>query len=199
MTDRPERKRKRVDLGGVILVIVLGAGVIAVVVVNIRGWMLSRERKRDGWNIAEYMADANDSAHDWRSDAQLTGIIVDNAGSDGYARLGVSSHLKFEYAPGSPSTDRYCQLDEYIHDARVQLSSGMRPGDCGGGTLPPLRCSIPQIWQRAIAGGAPPHALARITLSGRRWELEVNGRPSNGAKTPLDQQFDDDCQPIVEH
>jgi len=79
----------------------------------------------------------------------------------------------------------------YIHDQRTQLSTGMRTGDCAGPRLGPVKCSIVQIWRRAIAKGSPTLGVANIEmhLSGtvRRWRFT---KSDHGL---VDETFEDDC------
>jgi hypothetical protein len=66
----------------------------------------------------------------------------------------------------------------------------------------PLQCTIPAIWQRAIADGAPKTALATIELNdygnGRTWLVTVTDEPRN---INFRQTYDDaaaSCPPVVE-
>ncbi len=158
-----------------------------------------------GWNTSTYWRQAETAAHAWQADAELVLLVADATDANGIAHLEApSARLRFEYrsqvdlaktaeeqvgvSAGRPAN---CLFASYIHDRRTQLSTGMRTGDCAGPRLGPVKCSIAQIWKRAIAKGAPTMGTANIEmhLSGtvRRWRFT---KTDHGQ---VDENFDDDC------
>ncbi len=153
------------------------------------------------WEVAAYNAKADAAARAWHDDAELVLLIADRVDAQGMAHLDATSKLKFEYrsqadlektraehvgvSAGRPPN---CLFAQYIHDRRTQLSSGMRTGDCAGPRLGPVRCTVQQVWTRAVAKGAPAGGTANLELhlSGdrRRWRFVAPDR---------DLSFDDDC------
>lgn len=60
------------------------------------------------------------------------------------------------------------------------------------------RCTVVELWQRAIAAGAPAGALAVLELvptRPQRWKFTIEDAPRN---VHVEQIFEDDCQPVVE-
>lgn len=65
------------------------------------------------------------------------------------------------------------------------------------------RCSVRQVWQRAITDGAPAKGLASIQLEGtdaaadkpQQWRFSIEDVPRG---IHFDKEYRDDCQPIVE-
>ena len=158
-----------------------------------------------GWDTATYWRQAESAAHAWQADAELVLLIADATDAKGIAHLEApSARLRFEYrsqvglaktaaeqvgvSAGRPAN---CLFASYIHDQRTQLSTGMRTGDCAGPRLGPVKCSIVQIWKRAIAKGSPTVGVANIEmhLSGtvRRWRFT---KSDHGL---VDETFEDDC------
>ena len=64
-------------------------------------------------------------------------------------------------------------------------------------TPTPIRCTISQVWQRAIAAGAPPPSLADIVLGlevghpTRAWKFEIKDRAKG--TVVFTKTFADDC------
>lgn len=60
----------------------------------------------------------------------------------------------------------------------------------------PVRCTVIQIWQRALADGAPDNALAKIdVIAGMGWTLSIDDDPRN---VHFSRTYDDDCTPAAE-
>jgi hypothetical protein len=70
--------------------------------------------------------------------------------------------------------------------------------ECVDTSADPLRCTVAQIWQRAIAKKAPEEALATITVSGatsKSWTFVIEDEPR---KVHIQHIFADDCELAVE-
>ncbi|GEM_PF-2734080 len=158
-----------------------------------------------GWDTSSYWKQAETTAHAWQQDAELVLLIADATDAKGIAHLEApSARLRFEYrsqvdlaktaaeqvgvSAGRPAN---CLFASYIHDKRTQLSTGMRTGDCAGPRLGPVKCSIVQIWKRAIAKGSPTVGVANIEMhlsdTVRRWRFT---KTDHGL---VDETFDDNC------
>ncbi len=88
-----------------------------------------------------------------------------------------------------------------------QLVHEFRPGTrptCGPTVGPPPRCTFKQIWQKAVAKGAPHPAYADIDLDTEtgtgdgkvayRWRFEIVDRHTDSPDTvAFHAEFDDDC------
>lgn len=60
----------------------------------------------------------------------------------------------------------------------------------------PPKCTVVQIWQRALADGAPANALATISvISGMPWSFSIDDEPRN---VHFSQVYDDNCAPAAE-
>ncbi len=76
-------------------------------------------------------------------------------------------------------------------------------GHCGAARIDAVRCPVLVIWQRAIADGAPPDALATLSMTGRsarsttppRWSFEIRDTVRG---VSFSRAYPDDCGPIAE-
>jgi hypothetical protein len=167
-----------------------------------------RVQVANGWDVQHYLELAFGEARAKWSDAELTKITADYVDSSGKAQLTVSgARLSFYFRspsrvsppppaprlgmPAKVASDE-CELRERIYRQGTSLSQDTFTSSDGCGTsVPgPTRCTIADVWQRAIAKGAPSTAVAAITLrteSGkRRWRFEI-------ANTITAMSFADDC------
>ncbi len=67
-----------------------------------------------------------------------------------------------------------------------------------GATAYTPKCTVEQIWKRAIAQGAPADALAAVTFtmsSGPSWTFDITDNPRN---VHVHLPFDDDCERALE-
>ena len=58
-----------------------------------------------------------------------------------------------------------------------------------------LHCTVPVIWERAIALGAPRDAVAKLVTSGTTWRFDVDDHVRD---VHFHKTFPDDCGTIVE-
>jgi hypothetical protein len=59
-----------------------------------------------------------------------------------------------------------------------------------------VRCTVIQIWQRALADGAPANAVAKIsTIGGIGWTFAIDDAPRD---VHFSRSYDDDCAPAAE-
>jgi hypothetical protein len=183
----------------------------------------ARRAVKDGWDVSRYLAQAIELARATEPDAELQDVYADFVDSAGRAQLTLPrARLIFGFRsprlstdpppperlgmPGPRRQDR-CQIVVEIKRQDTSLSTHQREpsGPTCGTSLPGApRCSVVQIWQRAIAKGAPASALADIRLrsratesgtASRAWELTItdrSGGPSGGV-TVFRSAFDDDC------
>jgi len=71
-------------------------------------------------------------------------------------------------------------------------------GRCRVAERPLPRCTVAEIWKRALAKGAPADALAVLVLretSRRAWSFKITDEPRN---VSFSQSFLDDCEVVVE-
>ena len=79
----------------------------------------------------------------------------------------------------------------------LTIDATWRDGDCRKSFPEPVRCSIAQVWQRAIDAGAPHPALADIDLgpaksgTGRAWTFKIIDRGTK--QVVFTKGFADDC------
>jgi hypothetical protein len=95
-------------------------------------------------------------------------------------------------APTQPTS--CMELSWTAADGWVQQSRG----SCREAVIPYPRCTVPVIWKRAIAKGAPADALAVLHVqerTPRRWSFAITDEPRNVA---IQYSFDDDCELVVE-
>lgn len=103
---------------------------------------------------------------------------------------------------GAPVRSRPAELQECRKLAWSPNSSWWKsPYDptCREVTPPSPRCTVPAIWQRAIARGAPKDALALVDYHGdaipAEWTFKITDELR---KVSIDEKFIDDCAPIME-
>jgi hypothetical protein len=195
------------------VVVMLGVAAVAIVV-NVRNCAAKQDRMQNGWNVASYLAEATSDAVRWHSDAELVELTADYTDAQGNAHLeNGDSTFSFTFQSlaaaasntgaggqlgAAPSKKRtYCQLNEYIHNRRPQLSDGLRDGACTD-RQPIRHCDVVQIWQRAIAQGAPKDALADIDYDATGWRFKITDRSVMPNKTIIKLRLPDDCTPTVE-
>jgi type II secretory pathway pseudopilin PulG len=210
---KPKRLTRRWWITPAVIGISLVVGLV-VIVVMVRRLRTDKERVAYGWDVQEYLAEAIADAKQQWPDAELMKITADYVDSYGRAQLDVSDgRLSYWFrsparatpppAPArigmpAPSRTQPCQLRERIYKRDTSLTRDTQtdssPG-CGESQPQPLGCTIPQIWQRAIAKGAPASALASITLRteyGKRvWKLEIDDATH---AHDFHATFDDDCR-----
>jgi hypothetical protein len=79
----------------------------------------------------------------------------------------------------------------------LTIEGNWRGGDCRAWFPEPVHCTVAQIWQRAVAAGAPHTALADIDLgpanshTGRAWRFQIIDRSSQSVV--FTKGFADDC------
>ncbi len=215
---RPKRTHKRPP-GRAVWIAALAAGVLVVavpVVVLVQRHRAARDQVAAGWDVQQYLAEAVADATSQWSDAELMKITADYVDSTGRAQLDVDgARLSYWFRSPSraqppdppsriglpaPTRTKPCQLRERIHyKGDTSLSSDTQtdssPG-CGASVPGPLRCTVREIWQRAIAKGAPASALASIWLRTegdppkRTWHFEINDATH---AHDVRVRFDDDC------
>jgi hypothetical protein len=80
---------------------------------------------------------------------------------------------------------------------QLVVSGAWRDGDCRVSFPEPIRCTVVQIWKRAIAAGAPHPALADLDLGpttshkARAWSFEIKDRAKG--TVVFSKDFPDDC------
>lgn len=66
----------------------------------------------------------------------------------------------------------------------------------GIGTPTGVRCTVIQIWQRALADGAPANAVAKVSvIGGIGWTFSIDDDPRD---VHFYQTYDDNCAPAAE-
>jgi hypothetical protein len=191
---------------------------VAAAIVTTVTWCVVRYNRRANQNGDAWLADATADARGWASDAELIELEGHGVAADGStpmlesfqvtwryvfrspSRLGGSSKLPATI-PGAPAPERapgcYGFTVSLSQTSRGRLSAAGSPMACpaGAGLGGPTRCSIVQVWQRAIARNAPNPAYAAMQLrssnGAREWHFEVTDRSTN--TTMFAANFPDDC------
>lgn len=206
---REPRKRSVVPL---VFAALAGILVIAGLVFYLIGrHRADRAQVADGWDVQHYLELATADARSTWSDVEIARIDADYVDSSGRAQLTVSgAELRFYFRSPShappppapvrlglpaPSTSGQCELRERIYkqDTSLTQDNMTESADtCAAIVRGPLRCTVLQIWQRAIAKGAQSSAVAAVRLRTedgiRLWRFEING-------TGKLMKFPDDCTP----
>jgi hypothetical protein len=102
-----------------------------------------------------------------------------------------------------PDPDPNAAKGPDCEDFRWTASSGWAPRQddymkmcIGMGGQAPLHCTAIQIWQRALADGAPANALAKIdAMAAMGWSSSIDDDPRN---VHFSQTYRDDCPPAAE-
>lgn len=136
-------------------------------------------------------------------DAVLFRIDADGVRASGRADLTLANDLSVDYRFQSPAQSKRpanvplgvdweenCILRVIVEKGTVSLRP-MTGWECTEKLAPRPSCTPAQIWQKAIAAGAPKDAVAelgyRINPLGRRvWYFSIKG-------TEISEMFDDDC------
>lgn len=117
-------------------------------------------------------------------------------------------------APIPPSPPAVSLFERSEDCPRVTWESGQLDDEAGGISceqfMPPIRmplshprCTVREIWKRAIAKGAPAEALARLQAEGdmlsddarQVWKFAIEDAPRG---IHIEETFADDCNPVVE-
>jgi hypothetical protein len=102
-----------------------------------------------------------------------------------------------------PDPEPSAQRDRDCEDYRWSATTGWAPKQdsymkmcLALGSATPIKCTVIQIWQRAIADGAPANALAHVSmLGGMGWDFSIDDAPRD---VHISKVFDDNCAPAAE-
>lgn len=169
-----------------------------------------RNKVADGWDVQANIDEAISEARSTWSDAELATFYADYVDSKGHALiLDTNGGMSFYFRSAShPTTSRTPsrpgmppptpKADCLIESAPTSVKKGTslresknygRRG-CDESLPGKPRCSIVEIWQRAIDKGAPSNGVAKIRMwtsnRARNWKFEMDG-------TPHTYRFADDC------
>lgn len=81
----------------------------------------------------------------------------------------------------TPKPPEYCYVLVILEDGKARLSIGTASGPCAqaGGVQTP-KCTPVQMWERAIADGAPTEAkFGTANMMGRWWVFSTPGDDSS--------------------
>jgi hypothetical protein len=168
------------------------------------------------WNGQRWLEKATREARKWAPDAELaemSGEAVDPSGfsdvrsrggwlfsfrSPSREKLGHSQLVAPGAAPEQPCRFQY-RVFPGIRGGFMTDAKEMSVAGCGASLPSGPRCSVAQIWARAVTRGAPASGLASLQLktsqNGRAWLFEIPNRSTDGLKTSRFQaSFADDCE-----
>jgi len=92
--------------------------------------------------------------------------------------LTTTGSAEYIFAMKTPKPDNFCYVLVILEDGAGRLSIGSGSNGCARGVQTP-RCSIAQLWEKAIAGGVSPDATeASVNLMGRWWMFSTPGDPT---------------------
>jgi serine/threonine protein kinase len=152
-----------------------------------------------GWDYMKWLPTALAEAKKHFPDAQIARIDAEGVGPDGLVHFDVSSDWEVLYRFTSPSASK----KPASHPAGVKweptcmVQIFVKPGDVtvipmkGFGCEPPVpmpKCSAKQIWQKAVAKGAPAsNAYAELWYgyAGGKWSFDIDD--------VFDDSFTDGC------
>jgi hypothetical protein len=164
-----------------------------------------------GRNGDRWLAAATEDARAWASDAELVALRGTYVRQDGWSDVPAGGRWSFNFrSPAreqaastsggpkgivhpacayayevSPSTTRRGQAS-YREGGREDSPKA----GCGSSLPSPPRCSIAEVWRRAMSGGAPAAALADISLTttgtSRAWLFETFDR---SPRDPVAEHF----------
>lgn len=167
--------------------LVCGALLLAAIGILIAGYFRGRALREDlaknGWDVAEYRAMADEHAHKWHADAVLDTLRADQVDAKGHSYLGPADHFDLRYR--SPSATDKCALELVIIDRSPALTASIVDGACTPAPVPPVHCSIAEVLSRVLARGGRPDAKANISLAHGAWHVE---------QQDLRFDFVDDCK-----
>jgi hypothetical protein len=144
-----------------------------------------------------YLAKAKALAQEIFPDAVLVGIDIQGVYPDGHADLSLSSDFEADFRFRSPAESKrpdglpknveaeiYCMVTVEAMKGGLMVYSSNHDR-CGHRALKP-KCSMSDVWKKAIAAGAPADdVVAEIELDADGWNVEVGD--------DFDETFPDDC------
>jgi len=192
-------------------------------------WLVRQERKaREPFLADEYIAETVTRAHQAAPDAAVRSVKATFVDPDGRVHTEHDGRLTVTLtapsrrgaeepvmlgAPHQGGGAGCLEMDEDVDlviDEGASLSHDFHTTDatrpCEPSVPGPLHCSIVELWQRAIASGAPHPALADITLAiagdpeqpktlARAWTFEIVDRRTDGPNvTVFSKTFADACR-----
>jgi hypothetical protein len=166
----------------------------------------------NGFDVSTGLRAALTMAHQTFSDAQLVRISAEYVDPAGIAELNYGGEVRYRFASpsraaqptptapvlGAPAVADHvdCRVSVWVDKNKPLRLGSTYSSDCTE-TLPSgsPRCTIGQVWQRAIAHGAPDRALATIELRLRygkpQWHFQISDQARNQSVT--DMTMPDDC------
>jgi serine/threonine protein kinase len=93
----------------------------------------------------------------------------------GLIDLTTTGSAEYMFAMATPKLEKYCLFLIIIEDGVGRMSIASSSENCRGGIQTP-RCTVPQLWEKAIAAGIPDSAThGTANLNGRWWTFSVPG------------------------
>ena len=184
-------------------VAILAVAIVGVLV--IRHFVLKHMRIADGWDVDMFLGEAYDEARDMDSDAELVSFRATAVDAAGRAHVETSlGHLGFVFRvpslaayrapadrPGGERGDLpKCEIDSDIwrtDDAWLTTAHRKPHHDCFAPSIKGRpRCSVVEIWKRAIAAGTPANGIADVIFTAPDdWYI--------GLRNEHGLTFSDDC------
>lgn len=202
---------------------------VAIVIGAYRLFLWHEQAK--GLDFAEREAAAASAARDIASDAELSRAEINFVDSTGHVELprkpigsrdihdvGIRFFFVSPRLAGGPAKGQLggwaqpgnaagagcmIEVDAFGPGTRGHDNLRVRQRDdsCGESMPTPPRCSLAQVWSKAIAQGAPRDALADIRLvqhdGKRRWDFTITdwNKPDAYVNPAFQTHIDDDCAP----
>jgi hypothetical protein len=166
----------------------------------------------NGFDVSTGLKAALAMAQQKFSDAQLVRINAEYVDPAGIAELNYGGEVRYRFASpsraaqpkptapvlGAPAVADHvnCRVSIWADKNKPLRLGSFYSSDCSE-TLPAgsPHCTVGQVWQRAIARGAPDRALATVELSLRdgtpRWHFQIYDQARN--QSVSDMKIPDDC------
>jgi len=203
---------------GVVAGLLVASGVIV--------WLVVRKLPQEAtaFDADEYIAKAWSAARDEAADAELISVSVRMLTVDGRVDTDHGGRLEARFrspsAPGaapaepailgantkpSPAGCPVIAVDAYPYEGRrarrLSFGTTTKAGSCDvRSSRAEVRCKVAEVWQRAIAKGAPQPALADVELvqtaadGAREWRFTITERGEHYEKTVFSAVIPDDCR-----
>jgi serine/threonine protein kinase len=134
------------------------------------------------FDVAGYLATARALAREVMPDAVLVGLRADSVPSDGVMNFRQGALPRVIYSFRSPARSTGSGTRECLVDVRVGVAGAtVAPrvdASCAAKAIEPLRCTLRELWARAIEEGAPPDQAANIQIGEQdatAWSFAAHG------------------------
>lgn len=165
------------------------------------------------FDVSSSLSEATALARAKLPDAELVSMRAHYVTEDGLSQLQFNDDVRYRFrspslanqpAPqasklGAPPVDtrKPCRVSVWVSSSSaLHAGSASDAGNCGDPPPSgPLRCTVANVWQRALMAGAPKDSLADVSLDPKNrlwhWKLTVTDR--NTSRIVFRYDSDDDC------